>query len=115
MKVEPCLRLSEEALHAHLQVIAHSTHVQLDTACTLLGGDPDAVLEVLEIIAGTHILTRATDQEDIERALDVFRDNVLSFVAMLRRAAAAEAARRRPAANDNDNDNHQHDHADERS
>jgi len=101
MRAAAHLNLTGEQLAAHLQVIAHATHVQLDTATQLLGGEPDAVLEVLEIIMGTHLLTSQMTDDDIENALTVFRGNVLAFISVLRRAAAAEAHRRKSAANDN--------------
>jgi len=105
MRTAARLRLSDEQLAQHLQVIAHATHVQLDTATHLLGGDADAVLEVLEMIAGVHMLSREMKQDEIAQSLDTFKDNVLAFTDVLRKAAAASAARKKPA-NDNDNNAH---------
>jgi len=86
-------KLSPEQLAMHLQIIAHATHVQLDMATRLLGGEPDAVLEVLEIIMGVHLMAARMDRDEIATTLDTYAGNVVSLTDLLRQMAAAEAAR----------------------
>ena len=86
-------KLSPEQLAMHLQIIAHATHVQLDMATRLLGGEPDAVLEVLEIIMGVHLMAARMDRDEIATTLDTYAGNVVSLTDLLRQMAAAEATR----------------------
>src|SRR6516225_125295 len=77
-------KLSPEQLAMHLQIIAHATHVQLDMATRLLGGEPDAVLEVLEIIMGVHLMAARMDRDEIATTLDTYAGNVVSLTDLLR-------------------------------
>ena len=76
--------MATELTRKRLATFTHCTHLQLDTVLQLLGGTPESLVEMLDMILSIHMLSYELDQEEIEETLNAFRDNVLGYVEQLR-------------------------------